>query len=160
MLSACVTCVRVNASTCPHQRASAGPSSEEAYKPHSRNILNLHAVHATVSFAKLQKWHAKLRNFSSFEVLDRYLSFIVIPHGLEHTKTVVMASKFLPSSKLPPVSTKRPASMAGFGTQVSKYTYDYVRLHQPALSMQPCILYGVLTTNTSCAFTKQLFLAN
>ena len=47
-----------------------------------------------------------------------------------------MASKFLPSSKLSPVSTKRPASMAGFGKQVSKYTYDYIRLHQPALLTQ------------------------
>ena len=71
-------------------------------------------------------------------VLQSYRSgpILVIPHGLEHTKTVVMASKFLPSSKLSPVSTKRPASMAGFGKQVSKYTYDYVRLHQPALLTQ------------------------
>ena len=125
----------------------------------SRNILNLHAVHATVSFAKLQKWHAKLLNFSSFEVwTDTCHS--PWPGTYKNSRDGQQISAL---QQVVPGFNKETCINGRIWEAGVKI---YVRLHtfastcfvnaaeqknpmSGAFHFKPCILYGVLTTNTS-----------
>ena len=112
----------------------------------SRNILNLHAVHATVSFAKLQKWtdtchspwpgtYKNSRDGQQISALQQ-----VVP-GFNKETCI--------NGRIWEAGVKIYVRLRTFASTCFVNAAEQKNPMSGAFHFKPCILYDVLTTNTS-----------